>query len=75
MSVDLWSFMGPFVVLGFVLPLLITVLVVGVIVWSIRRAMPKAEDPAIAELKGRLARGEIDPTEFQVRLRALSRDD
>jgi uncharacterized membrane protein len=45
--------------------------VIGVIVWAIRRSAPPHEDPAIVELKARLARGEIDPIEYQVRMRAL----
>ncbi len=58
-----------------ILPLVITGLVIGVIVWTIRRSAPRAEDPAITELKSRLARGEIDPTEYQVRLHALKQRD
>ena len=34
----------------------------------------KAQDPAVAELKRRLADGEITPVEYQVRLRALEED-
>jgi uncharacterized membrane protein len=52
-----------------------TGLIVGVIVWAIRRSAPAREDPAIAELKSRLARGEIDPVEYQVRMRALRDGD
>lgn len=72
---DFFGLFGPMIVLGFAVPLLTTGLIIGVIIWAIRRNVPKAEDPAVAELKARLARGEIDPTEYQVRLRALSRDD
>jgi uncharacterized membrane protein len=53
----------------------ITVLVLGVIVFALRRAIPKAEDPAIAELKRRLADGEISDLEYEVRLRALVKGD
>ena len=52
-----------------------TLLIVGVVVWAIRRATPKAEDPAVAELKSRLARGEISPVEYEVRHRALTQGD
>jgi len=55
-----------------VLPIL---LVVVVIVWAVRRNARPAEDPALIELKQRLARGEISPVEFAVRRRALERDD
>ena len=75
MSIDLWSLMAPTMLLAFLVPVLITVLVVGVVIWSIRRSVPPREDPAIAELKGRYARGEIDTAEYQVRLRALEDGD
>lgn len=75
MDFDVFGFLGPVMVLSFAVPLIITGLVVGVIIWAIRRQVPHAEDPAVAELKSRLARGEIDPTEYQVRLRVLQRDD
>jgi uncharacterized membrane protein len=55
--------------------LVITLLVLGVIVWAFRRAAPRAEDPAVAELKRRLAAGEITPAEYEVRLRALEKGD
>lgn len=57
-----------------VVMLVITLLIVGVIVWAIRRASPAAEDPAITELKRRLAVGEISPVEYEVRMRALEED-
>ena len=75
MSFDPFGFFGPMVVLTLAVPIVTTVLIIGVIVWAIRRSVPPREDPAIAELKGRLARGEIDPTEYQVRLEALQRED
>ena len=53
----------------------ITVAVVGVIVWAIRRQAPASRDPAEQELRDRLARGEIDMSEFEVRLRALRDGD
>ena len=55
--------------------LVITLLVVGVIVFALRRAIPPAEDPAVTELKRRLADGEISPVEYEVRLRALVKGD
>ena len=72
---DLFGFMGPILALSLLLPLLMTVLIVGVIVWAIRRNSPRREDPAIEALKIRLARGEIDPVEYEVRLRALHDGD
>jgi uncharacterized membrane protein len=55
--------------------LVITLLVVGVIVFALRRAIPPAEDPAIAELKSRMATGEISPVEYEVRARAIEKGD
>lgn len=75
MDIDVFSWFGPAMVLAFAIPVITTGLIVGVIIWAIRRQVPAGEDPAIAELKGRLARGEIDPTEYQVRLRALQNGD
>jgi len=72
---DLFSFLGPTMLVAVAVPLITTGLIVGVVIWAIRRSVPPREDPAVAELKSRLARGEIDPTEYQVRLRALERDD
>ncbi len=67
-----FDFFGMTMLVALLVPILITVLVVGVVVWAIRRSAPPREDPAIAELKARYARGEIDTAEFQVRLRELS---
>jgi uncharacterized membrane protein len=72
---DVGGFIMATMAVTIILPLVITGVVIGVIVWAIRRSAPASEDPAVAELKSRLARGEIDPTEYQVRLRALKQDD
>ncbi len=55
--------------------LVMTLLIVGVVVWAIRRATPRAEDPVVAQLCRRLADGEITPVEYEVRLRALREGD
>ena len=68
------GFFGFMMVVGIVLPLVITGVVIGVVIWAIRRSVPPREDPAIAELKARYARGEIDPAEFEVRLRSLTQE-
>jgi uncharacterized membrane protein len=73
--IDLFGLMGPIVVVSLAVPLITTGLIVAVIVWAIRRNTPRREDPAVEELKSRLARGEIDPTEYQVRIRALHDGD
>jgi uncharacterized membrane protein len=67
-SVTMWSVVGSLLV-----TLLVTVLIIGVIVWAIRRSAPPREDPAVAELKDRMARGEIDPIEFRVRMDELDK--
>jgi uncharacterized membrane protein len=64
----------PLMAASLLLPLVITGVVVGLIVWAIRRNSAPREDPAVTELKGRLARGEIDTAEYEVRLRSLIRD-
>ena len=68
---DPFAFVGGMIAVSLIVPLVTTGLVVGLIVWAIRRSAPPREDPAVAELKTRLARGEIDPVEYQVRMRAL----
>ena len=68
---DPFGFVGGMIAISLFIPLVTTGLILGTIVWAIRRSAPAREDPAIAELKARLARGEIDPIEYQVRMRAL----
>lgn len=70
----LFDWIVPIMAASIILPLVITILVIGVIVWAVRRNTVAHEDPAVSELKGRLARGDIDPTEYEVRLRSLTRD-
>jgi uncharacterized membrane protein len=72
---DPFGFVGGIIAVSILIPLLTTGLILGTIVWAIRRSAPRREDPAVAELKTRLARGEIDPIEYQVRMRALRGDD
>ena len=72
---DPFGFVGSVMLLTLLIPVITTVLILGVIVWAIRRAGPAREDPAVAALKARLARGEIDPLEYQVRMRALRGED
>jgi uncharacterized membrane protein len=71
---DMGGFVLITVLLSVLVPLLITVFVVGTIVWAIRRSMGGGGDPAVAELRARLARGEIDDAEFQARLDSLNKD-
>jgi uncharacterized membrane protein len=68
---DPFGFVGGMIAISLIVPLLTTGLIVGVIVWAIRRSAPSRDEPAVAELKARLARGDIDPAEYQVRMRAL----
>jgi uncharacterized membrane protein len=72
---SLFDFMGPIFLVSLLLPLIITGAVIGVVIWAIRRSAPRRESPAVEELKARLARGEIDPVEYQVRIRALRDGD
>ena len=52
-----------------------TVLILGFILWVFRRVSRPVEDPAITELKRRMAAGEISPVEYEVRLRAIQKGD
>jgi uncharacterized membrane protein len=72
---DPFGFVGGVIALSLLIPLLTTGLILGTIIWAIRRSAPRHEDPAVTELKTRLARGEIDPIEYQVRMRALRGGD
>lgn len=60
---------------GVLVGLLVPVAVIVLIVWAIRRSAPVRRDPAEEELRGRLARGEIDMAEYQVRLGVLRDGD
>jgi len=61
--------------IGVLASLLLPIGIIVLIVWAIRRSAPARRDPAEEELRDRLARGEIDLAEFQVRLRALREGD
>jgi uncharacterized membrane protein len=58
-------------IIGVLVSLIVPIAIIVLIVWAIRRSAPARRDPAEEELRDRLARGEIDMAEFQVRLRAL----
>lgn len=74
MADSLFDWFWPIMAASIVVPLVITVLIIGVVVWAIRRNSVPREDPAVAALKARYARGEIDQAEFEVRLRSLTLD-
>lgn len=71
---DIGGFITATVLISVLVPLIITGVVIGVVVWAIRRSAPTGKDAAIAELRSRFARGEIDQSEFQARMDALTRD-
>jgi len=71
---DIGGFITATILVSVLVPLIITVVIIGVVVWTIRRSVPSGKDPAIAELRTRFARGEIDHSEFQARMDALTRD-
>ena len=61
--------------LGMTLMVLVTVAIVGLIVWAVVRRpgeLGAAEPSAREQLDARLARGEIDTQEYRARLDALS---
>lgn len=62
-------------IVGMLLSLAIPLLIIGVIIWVVRRSAPRRRDPAEEELRTRLADGQIDQAEFLVRMRALHDGD
>jgi len=72
---DFGSMSGAIAGLTIFMMVFITVAVIAVIVWAFRRVAPALRDPAEQELRDRLARGEIDMSEFQARLDALRQGD
>lgn len=71
---DIMNFTILSVVGSLLVTLVTTVVIVGVIIWAVRRNSRPAEDPAVTELKRRLAAGEISPVEYEVRMRALEEE-
>ena len=71
---DIGGFVFGTILLSVVVPLVITIAIIGVIVWAIRRSAPTGKNAAIEELRTRFARGEIDQSEFQARMDVLTRD-
>jgi uncharacterized membrane protein len=62
-------------ILGILVSLAVPLIIVGVVVWAIRRSAPRRRDPAEESLRARLASGDIDMAEFLVRMRALHDGD
>jgi hypothetical protein len=48
-----------------------TLLIVGVIIYAVRRSRPSPEEAAKQELGRRMATGEISPAEYEVRMRSI----
>ena len=71
MPFDVGNFVFFTVLLSVGIPLVTTIVVIVTIIWAIRRAMPSGKTAAEEELRARLVRGEIDPSEFQAREDAL----
>jgi len=71
---DVGGFVAATVFISLLIPIVITVIVIGTVVWAMRRAMPSGKDAAIQELRDRFARGEIDQSEFQARMDTLTKD-
>ena len=71
---DIGGFVIGTLIISLVVPLVITGIVIGVVVWAIRRSVPTGKDAAVQQLRARFARGEIDQTEFQARMDALTRE-
>jgi uncharacterized membrane protein len=75
---DIGGFMDGFffiTILTVLASLIIPIVIIGVVIWAIRRNAPARRDPAEQALRERLARGEIDQAEFLVRMRTLHDGD
>lgn len=70
----LFEWFMPLMAATLLMPLVITIIVIGAVVWAVRRNSAPREDPAVSELKARLARGNVEPIEYEVRLRSLRQD-
>lgn len=62
-------------IFGLIATLAVPILIIGLIFWAVRRNGALRRDPAEEVLRARLARGEIDMAEFEVRLQALRNGD
>jgi uncharacterized membrane protein len=71
---DVGGFIIGTIVLSLLVPLVITGVIIGVVIWAIRRSVPSSKDAAVQQLRARFAKGEIDLSEFQARMDALSRE-
>jgi len=71
----LGGIVGVFFILFIVAFVAVLAIIIAVWVLVLWRGARGAEDPAVTELKRRLAAGEISPVEYEVRLRALQHPD
>ena len=71
---DIGGFVIGTVIISLVIPLVMTGVIIGAVVWTIRRTVPTGKDAAIQQLRTRFASGEIDQSEYQARMDALTRD-
>jgi uncharacterized membrane protein len=71
--VDISGFVMGTVLISLLIPLMITGIMLGIIVWAVRRTVPSGRDAAIRQLRDRFARGEIDQSEFDARMDSLTR--
>lgn len=74
----MWGMGSGWVFGGFAMMFLFWAVVIALIVWGVRWATGKSEsgsssDSALGILKERLARGEIEPTEYEERRKALGK--
>jgi len=68
---NLGDFIGMTFLITFGLSIVIILLVVFTIIYVFRRALPSGKAAAQEELRQRLARGEISPTEYEATMDAL----
>jgi uncharacterized membrane protein len=64
-----------FTVITIIASLAVPIVIIGVVIWAIRRNALPRRDPAEQALRDRLASGDIEQAEFLVRMRALHDGD
>jgi uncharacterized membrane protein len=68
---DFGNFIIVTTLLGLIVPIVVVVIVVVAIVWTFRRMVPSGRAAAEQELRARMVRGEISPTEYEARRDAM----
>jgi uncharacterized membrane protein len=68
---DIANFIFVTTLIGLLVPIVVVVIVLVAIVWTFRRMVPTGKAAAEQELRARMIRGEISPTEYEARRDAM----